>query len=281
MEKNIFNVNKKTTLKEEIREAIVSALESENSIKKEEKEDKEEKLITKTFEEVMDTPPLPVVIKDEEKKSFVPIKFTFSKDSAISRMVQIFSVQAPSKKEHRMQTFILEKLKKSNLNHTIDNLGNILVTKGTLSEGESYPCIVAHMDKVHDFKTGYKVNVGRLKKTQEKIIWAECWDPKTKKLTDCGGCGDDGGGIYVALEALRVNKIIKVVFFVEEEIGCQGSRAIDLEFFKDCGYIIQGDRRGNLDLILEYLGSDVVSKEFMEIWSIRRFTYCIIRTTYN
>ena len=35
----------------------------------------------------------------------------------------------------------------------IDELGNIYVTKGQISEGEFYPCVVAHTDTVHKIDT--------------------------------------------------------------------------------------------------------------------------------
>ena len=45
---------------------------------------------------------------------------------------------------------------------------------------------------------------------------------------------------------------IKAVFYREEEIGCKGSRYSILnhrDWYKDCGYIIAADRRGNKDVI--------------------------------
>lgn len=73
----------------------------------------------------------------------------------------------------------------------------------------------------------------------------------------------DGAGIYIVLEALKRIDVMKAAFFVEEEVGCIGSGAVDLTFFSDCGYIIQGDRKGSGDLILDYLNSEICSKEFL------------------
>lgn len=200
----------------------------------------------------------------ENKLDFEPIKFVKDRERAISNMVSIFSIQSPSGKEYMMKAFILGKLKAMHVSYTVDPMGNILVTKGNIEEGEYYPCIVAHMGTVHDFKKDYKVVHGNLKGKKEEILWSSCLDKATGKIEDCGGCGDDGGGIFVALEALKNLDVIKIAFFVQEEVGCIGSKHVSLDFFKDVGYIIQGDRKGSGDLILDYFYSEVVSKEFKD-----------------
>lgn len=42
-----------------------------------------------------------------------------------------------------------------------------------------------------------------------------------------------------------------------------GAAEIDLDFFKDVGYIIEGDRRGNSDLVTDIM-DDTCSKEFLK-----------------
>ena len=55
---------------------------------------------------------------------------------------------------------------------------------------------------------------------------------------------------------------VKVVLFVEEEIGCRGSSQADLTFFTDCRWIIQIDRKESSDIITKISGRDICSKEF-------------------
>jgi hypothetical protein len=202
--------------------------------------------------------------KAETHEEITPIKFVKDRKKAIQEMIDIFSVQSPSGKEFAMQTFLKKELNKHLVSYTQDYYGNILVTKGKLEEGEYYPCVVAHMDKVHSFRSKYKVLEGTLTDTDEPILWATAKSKFGIKTEEAGGCGDDGAGIYVALEALKHFDKIKLVFTVEEEIGCIGASRLDLDFFKDCGYLLQGDRKGSSDLIIDYFYSRVCSKDFLE-----------------
>lgn len=60
---------------------------------------------------------------------------------------------------------------------------------------------------------------------------------------------DDKNGIWIALELLRTEPILKVVLFPGEEIGCVGSNACDMNFFDDAKFVIQCDRRNGHDFI--------------------------------
>lgn len=140
-----------------------------------------------------------------------------------------------------------------------DGLGNLYITKG---KSPTYPCIVAHMDTVHSLTRGdiepieYNGNIAG-------------FDPYTMTQTGIGG--DDKCGIWAALVMLHNLKACKVALFVDEEVGCKGSRAADLEFFKDCRFILQADRRNdswnskagiNYDFITSIGGDDISSKDF-------------------
>jgi len=192
-------------------------------------------------------------------------KFIKNEYVTISHMMGICKVQSPSGKEQAMIDFLKNRLDRIyGVYYEIDVHGNILITKGNVGAGEYYPCIVAHMDRVHGIKQDYKIVQGNLKGTTTKVMWAKAYNEKSKSFTDVGGVGDDANGIYIVLEALKNIDVLKAAFFVEEEVGCKGSKAVDMEFFSDCGYILQGDRKGSSDLILDYISSDVVSKEFTD-----------------
>jgi hypothetical protein len=57
--------------------------------------------------------------------------------------------------------------------------------------------------------------------------------------------GDDKAGVYVCLELLLAMPVLKAAFFVDEEIGCLGSRQADPAFFEDVGYCIEFDSPNN------------------------------------
>jgi hypothetical protein len=203
-----------------------------------------------------------------ENDELVETRFIHDREDAISNMIEIFSIQSPSGNESSMINFLMEKVARIKGVTSVekDNHDNIKIIKGELGEGEYYPCMIAHMDKVFGFYSEYEVLQGdiTLKDNEKKeILWGTCKDIKTRQRKDCGGVGDDGSGIYVALEALKHFDKIKIVFTSEEEIGGLGARKLDLNFFKDVGYILEGDRRGSSDLIIEYFHTQVCSNEFL------------------
>jgi len=76
---------------------------------------------------------------------------------------------------------------------------------------------------------------------------------------------DDKVGIFVALQALLDIPNIKVVLFRNEEIGRIGSRfSINncSDFYKDCNFILQCDRKGNYDFLTKSAGVKMTSTEF-------------------
>ena len=70
-----------------------------------------------------------------------------------------------------------------------------------------------------------------------------------------------------------VTKTLKVALFVEEETGCQGSNQADMDFFKDCRFVIQPDRRGYKDLITTIGWTDLCSDEFLKAIGYEKFGY--------
>lgn len=140
--------------------------------------------------------------------------------------------------------------------------GNIYVTKG---QKESYSCMVAHMDTVHDIAEGLvAVQVGR------NITGI---NPITMRQSGIGG--DDKVGVFIALETLRLFDNIKIAFFRDEETGCQGSYLADLGFFDDCNFVLQCDRQGHRDFVVEAGGIALSSIVFQEAVSplLRAYQY--------
>jgi len=145
---------------------------------------------------------------------------------------EVMGTQCPSGNHaclKRMRKFIRRRLPHGCV-ATTDSRGNLLVTKG---KAEVYPCVVAHMDQVHDERDSFVVYV-----VDDR--WVMAFDTDRGEQVGCGG--DDKVGIFAALECLHKVPAIKAAFFVDEERGCVGSNAVNLSFFKDCGFIMQADR---------------------------------------
>ena len=84
---------------------------------------------------------------------------------------------------------------------------------------------------------------------------------------------DDKNGIFICLNALEHFDVLKIAFFVDEEIGCQGSSKADLSFFDDCRFVIEPDRRGGSDFISSMSGSPVCSDGFSKATGFKTFGY--------
>lgn len=176
---------------------------------------------------------------------------------------KLYKIQSPSKKELGVMTFIESKLKKiKNIEYKFDKIGNLLITKGELNEGEYYPCIVAHTDTVHDFKSNIKINVEQVHSKCTKIYSTYIENGLEYYF---GGCGDDKNGVWLALILLEKLEKIKIILTVQEENGCIGASNIDETFLTDIGYYIEGDRKGSSDIINNYFHSQMTSETFDKI----------------
>lgn len=175
---------------------------------------------------------------------------------------QLYNISSPSRRENEMVDFIANKLTEIGVVHTIDEAGNIYATKG---KGKTFPCLVAHIDEVHYLHTkGYEVVT-----MKDEIIVG--YDSEKREFQGIGA--DDKNGIWICLKCLEEYDNLKCAFFVEEEIGCQGSRVADMEFFKDCRFILQCDRKGNSDIIARINGLKLCSTEFIEAVNPEKYGY--------
>lgn len=176
-------------------------------------------------------------------------------------LFSLYEIHSPSGGEKRMRKFLKKKCYELGATSVVqDKTGNLLVTKG---ESETYPCIVSHIDQVQskhskDFRC-YRNGA---------IVFAY----SGKSMEQQGLGADDKNGIYVCLECLKNYDNVKCAFFVGEETGCIGSSAVDLDFFKDCRFILQCDRRNGHDLITSIIG-DLCSKEFLDDTDYKNYGY--------
>jgi putative aminopeptidase FrvX len=112
-----------------------------------------------------------------------------------------------------------------------DGLGNVYATKG-ITKG-FYPAVCAHTDTVHHIHQFMVVE------DDDQFVALD------RDYRQCGLGGDDKAGIYVCLELLLAMPVLKAAFFVDEEIGCLGSKQADSTFFEDVGYCIEFDSPNN------------------------------------
>jgi putative aminopeptidase FrvX len=136
----------------------------------------------------------------------------------------------------------------------IDDIGNFYIIKG---EANLYPCVVAHLDQVHQFHFNYRI-------VQDgDILRAESRKTEHSKWVSAGTGSDDLTGCWTCLESLIEFDNIKVALFQDEEIGCIGSGRCDIDFFKDCAFILQADRNQATKDFLNYTnGIRVTTDEF-------------------
>lgn len=172
----------------------------------------------------------------------------------------LLMINSPSSKEDEMINFILEYVADKSYDVTTDAVGNIYIKKGT---AEVYPCVVAHMDEVH------KPNANKIIVEADGVIFG--YDPVSGGTVGIGA--DDKNGIWVALKLLEKFDTLKVAFFIGEEVGCVGSKASDLEFFKDCGYVVQCDRKYGKDFISKISGDSLCSEEFIKTCDLEKYGY--------
>jgi len=144
----------------------------------------------------------------------------------INRLVETLSVPSVSGGEDRMREFIVNSLNERNISNYVDEYGNIYATKGIT---DNFPCVVAHIDTVHDITT-FSVVESDYKLSAIK-----------PDGSPTGIGGDNKAGVFVCLELLDRFDTIKAAFFVSEEVGCLGSYLSDPIFFENVGYAIQFD----------------------------------------
>lgn len=174
----------------------------------------------------------------------------------------LYNISSPSGKEGKIAGFIIGELRRMGIPFRQDRYGNIYAVKGNR---ESYPCVVAHMDEVHRRKTGsYAAHL-----VADSMIVG--YDHKRKRMTGIGA--DDKNGIWICLKCLEDFKAVKCAFFVQEEVGCIGSGHADMSFFSDCRFVIQCDRKGSGDMVIQINGMRLCSNEFISAVDPRKYGY--------
>ena len=165
----------------------------------------------------------------------------------------LYTFDAQSRNESNFTKEVVRLCKERGAVVETDKMGNVYCTKG---QSDTYPCVVAHLDEVHD------------KRGKNFVVFSDgniiCGYDDFAKNKRHGIGADDKNGIWVALKCLEQFEAIKCAFFVCEEIGCVGSGSANMAFFGDCRFVLQCDRRNDSDLIVSVCGVQLCSKRFLK-----------------
>ena len=180
----------------------------------------------------------------------------------------LYSINSKSGKEAEIKAFVLDYIARiEDVVVEEDDFGNLFIRKGGV---EPSPCVVAHLDEVHDVECRVVVEDG-------DMLYAT--DATGERL---GLGADDKNGIWIALRLLEQKSALRVALFVHEEklgelAGCRGSRACDLSRFDDATCLLQCDRRGNSDLVTIGKGDIMLCREgFFPADLLARYGYCAV-----
>lgn len=154
-------------------------------------------------------------------------------------MLECMSIPTHSGLECRMVTFIMRWARRNKIKYEFDDFGNIYLTKGKLSKGEYYPCVTSHMDTVQTMQDPYIYAGVPL----ELVIEEDKDGAHTLSVSggDIGIGADDKAGIAICLSMFAYHDKLKACFFLDEEMGCVGSKKLWKEWFEDVGYVIGYD----------------------------------------
>ena len=160
----------------------------------------------------------------------------------IDFLKQVLSVPTHTYEEDMMIDFLANYLSERQHKFYVDDYGNVYVTKGEISDGEFYPCVVSHTDTVHTLDT---INVKEEYLPNSKGNNSFSLKAYNDFGEPTGIGGDDKCGVFACLTLLQELPNVKAAFFVSEETGCHGSLKASEEFFENVGYGIQFDAPEN------------------------------------
>ncbi len=176
----------------------------------------------------------------------------------ITRLKTLLAVPSVTGDETRLVAFLAALLTKKGITFEQDDMGNIMVTKGTATH---YPCLVAHTDTVHSIKDD-TIDIQEVIRPDAQGINQLAltgFRPDTDIPSGCGG--DDKAGVFVCLEVMERLDACKVFLPVSEETGCYGSKAAPAEWFSDVGYFIQFDSPHNDTMSQTLWGNPLYQEE--------------------
>jgi len=167
----------------------------------------------------------------------------------LNHLKEVLSIPTKTWKEELMIEYLSTYCEEKGFDYSIDDNGSVYVTKG---ETDIYPCVVAHIDTVHEPVEMVVVEEVLPNAQGEDRLSLKAYEKETGAPTGIGG--DDKAGVFICLKMLEHFDNIKAFFPVAEETGCHGSNDADEDFFKDVGYAIQFDSTENDTMSLTLMG---------------------------
>lgn len=181
----------------------------------------------------------------------------------VKELYEVMQVPSCSRYEFRMAAYIILWARKNNVDYKFDKKGNIYLTKGKLSDGEFYPCVTSHMDTVQDKAKPFALAGAELPLRTRKVKSTTTDECRHEIYIEGQGIGaDDKLGVYISLQIVKNVEKCKAAFFVEEEIGMQGSKELDKEFFDDVAYVIGWDSPDLLRAAWKCSGTQLFTADF-------------------
>lgn len=181
---------------------------------------------------------------------------------------QLYKISSKSGVEDRIKSFVLGCVSDVDLKVDTDDIGNLFITKGI---ADTYPCVAAHLDEIHD-------------PCEREIVIEDDKIFTVNRLWNRVGCGaDDKNGLWVIINLLHSEPILKVALFVQEERtgdipGCRGARACDLSFFSDVKFVLECDRKGCSDVVYVGKGETLLcEREFIPQNLLDYYGYEMVR----
>jgi tripeptide aminopeptidase len=175
----------------------------------------------------------------------------------LNKLKDLLSVPTHTWEEDRLIEHVINYISSlPSVSYYQDELGSLYITKG---DSSTYPCLVAHLDSVHDI-TEMEVMEEQLPNAQGDLKLAlKAYDKDEGLPTGIGG--DDKAGVFICLQLLEKLDVCKVFLPIAEETGCNGSREADPEFFKNVGYAIQFDSTENDTMSKSLMGVKLYEEE--------------------
>lgn len=168
----------------------------------------------------------------------------------------ILSVQSVSQDSGAMLEHMVFALAAEGCRVSVDD-GMVFAKRGDLRE--PVPCYVAHLDTVHAIVDPARYKADAWVRKDGELVW-HAFDPKTGKQRGIGG--DDKCGLFLCLMAARYLPNVQIVLTRDEEIGALGAHALSPEVFAAAACVIQADRRGNDEAIINGAYDDIASGDW-------------------
>jgi len=169
---------------------------------------------------------------------------------------EICQIPHTSGHEEKIREYIINILKKENIKHEVDEVGNVYISK----QGKTKPILFqAHMDMV-----GTKTEASKHNFLTDPIDYYEDNGWIKAKGTTLGA--DNGIGVAMILALLTDNELnkdysIEALLTVDEEVGCVGAASIKPGFFK-AKYLINLDSEEDYAITIGSASSERVVAKF-------------------